>query len=88
MFIRETASGNMNQDEFQQMCERLGAEAARGLTNEQFMKLWSQVPLAKIEADLLVMRAAGGDAEAASRKEYSVSRAGSQLRDLVIGACP
>ena len=48
------------QDKFQDICEDLGAETDRGLTNEQFMKFVAQsMSLEDIEADLVVMRAVG-----------------------------
>ena len=61
-YFRETASGEYDQDEFQKICDDLGAKTDRGLTNEQFMKLVAQdwqMSLEVIEADLVVMRAVG-----------------------------
>ena len=67
LLLRENDLGNMPQDEFREMCKSVGAETARGLGKEQFMKVFAQCPSEKIEEFALVMRATGGDAEAAAK---------------------
>ena len=49
MLLRENDLGDMEQDKFQEMCKSVGAETARGLAKEQFMKVFAQCPSEKIE---------------------------------------
>ena len=69
LLLRETAIGNMEQDEFQEMCKSVGAETARGLAKEHFVKVYVYkfIPPQKVEQFTIVMHATGGDADAAAK---------------------